>query len=43
MIYLIVLSLVVEIILGIKINKLEKELNRKMKNIGVKDEKWNVR
>ena len=35
MIYLIVLSLVVEIILGIKINKLEKELNRKMKNIGV--------
>ena len=39
MIYLIVLSLVVEIILGIKLNKLEKELNRKMKNIGVKDEK----
>ena len=40
MIYLIVLSLVVEIILGIKINKLEKELNRKMKNIGVNiDEK----
>ena len=39
MIYLIVLSLSLEIILGIKINKLEKELNRKLKNIGVEDEK----
>ena len=35
MIYLIVLSLIIEIILGIKLNKLEKELDEKIKKSGV--------
>ena len=40
MIYLIVLSLIIEIILGIKLNKLEKELDEKIKKAGVgRDEK----
>ena len=40
MIYLIVLSLIIEIVLGIKLNKLEKELDEKIKKTGVgRDEK----
>lgn len=40
MIYLIVLSLIIEIVLGIKLNKLEKELDEKIKKAGVgRDEK----
>ena len=40
MIYLIVLSLIIEIVLGIKLNKLEKELDEKIKKSGVgRDEK----
>ena len=35
MIYLIVLSLIIEIVLGIKLNKLEKELDEKIKKAGV--------
>ena len=35
MIYLVITSLVVEIILGIKLNNLEKELDEKIKKIGV--------
>ena len=35
MIYSIVLSLIIEIVLGIKLNKLEKELDEKIKKAGV--------